>query len=78
MATAKWWLICGSYCGFALCKAKGKYCSLSDSGKEVYIIVDFLATTSEVRNFVEVGVCAAADCPCDHEGCNQDECSLKT
>ncbi len=40
--------------------------------------MEFLATTTELRDYVETGIFAAADCPCDHEGCNQTECSLKT
>ena len=31
--------------------------------------MEFLATTTELRDYVETGVFAAADCPCDHEGC---------
>lgn len=42
--------------------------------------MEVLATTQMLKHGVniDIHISFGAECPCDHEGCNQTECSLKT
>lgn len=42
---------------------------------ELLVGAEQLKDSVIIEDFVAYG---GSECPCDHEGCNQDECSLKT
>lgn len=45
------------------------------------MLMEILLGTKQLKDYVVVDDMVSyggSECPCDHEGCNQDECSLKT
>lgn len=43
--------------------------------------MEVLVETNQLKDYVvmcDMISYGGSECPCDHEGCSQDECSLKT